>query len=329
MKTRTLGKTGIKVSAIGLGCMGMSEYYGPSDDAASVALLRRAVDLGVTFFDTADMYGVGHNEMLLSQAFRGGLRDKVVIATKFANMRRIDGAYLGVSGRPEYVKTACDMSLKRLGVSHIDLYYQHRVDPEVPIEETVGAMAALVKEGKVRFLGLSEAGAQTIRRANAVHPITALQTEYSLWTRDAEGEIIDTCRELGISYVAYSPLGRGFLTGAFTSSNQFARGDFRSVNPRMKPGNFEQNRAMVEKVEEMAARKRCTAAQLALAWVLSRGDDVIPIPGTRQEKYLKDNIAAVELSLSKVELDQLGRMVEPSSVAGTRYDETGMKRVGL
>jgi aryl-alcohol dehydrogenase-like predicted oxidoreductase len=309
--------------------MGMSEYYGPSDDESSLALLRRAVDLGITFFDTADMYGVGHNEMLLAQAFRGRLRDRVIIATKFANMRRIDGAYLGVSGRPEYVKTACDMSLKRLGMTHIDLYYQHRVDPEVPIEETVGAMAQLVREGKVRFIGLSEAGAKTIRRAHAVHPVTALQTEYSLWTRDAEGEILDTCRELGISFVAYSPLGRGFLTGAFTDPAQFSAGDFRSRNPRMQPGNFERNRAMVAKIEEMARSKGCTTAQLALAWVLSRGEDVIPIPGTRREKYLKDNIGATEVPLSKSDLDQLGRFVEPEKVAGTRYEEVGMKRLGL
>jgi aryl-alcohol dehydrogenase-like predicted oxidoreductase len=329
MKTRSLGRTGITVSAIGLGCMGMSEYYGPSDDESSIALLRRAVDLGITLFDTADMYGVGHNEMLLAQAFRGALRDRVIIATKFANMRRIDGAYLGVNGKPEYVKSACEMSLKRLGVKHIDLYYQHRVDPEIPIEETVGAMAELVKEGKVRFLGLSEAGAKTIRRAHAVHPITALQTEYSLWTRDAEGEILETCQELGISFVAYSPLGRGFLTGAFTHPNQFARGDFRSVNPRMKAGNFERNRSLVEKIESMAEKRGRTAAQLALAWVLSRGDDVIPIPGTRREKYLQENIAATELSLSKAELEELGGLVAPSKVAGSRYDETGMKRLGL
>jgi aryl-alcohol dehydrogenase-like predicted oxidoreductase len=329
LKTRNLGKTGVKVSSIGLGCMGMSEYYGPSDDLASVALLQKAVDLGITLFDTADMYGVGHNEMLLAQAFRGAVRDKVVIATKFANMRRIDGAHLGVNGRPEYVKAACDMSLKRLGVKHIDLYYQHRVDPEVPIEETVGAMAELVKDGKVRFLGLSEAGAKTIRRAHAVHPITALQTEYSLWTRDAEGEILDTCRELGISFVAYSPLGRGFLTGAFKHPHQYDRSDFRRNNPRMKAGNFERNRPLVEKIEEMAQEKGCTAAQLALAWVLSRGDDVIPIPGTRQESYLKDNIAATALVLSKAELEQLGALVAPEKVTGTRYDEGGMKRLGL
>jgi aryl-alcohol dehydrogenase-like predicted oxidoreductase len=329
MKTRVLGRTATVVSAIGLGCMGMSEYYGPSDDEASISLLRRAVDLGVTFFDTADMYGVGHNEMLLAQAFRGALRDRVIIATKFANMRRIDGGYLGVNGRPEYLRAACNMSLKRLGMNHIDLYYQHRVDPEVPIEETVGAMAQLVKEGKVRFLGLSEAGSKTIRRAHAVHPITALQTEYSLWSRDAEGQILDTCRELGISFVAYSPLGRGFLTGTFKHPNQFETGDFRSVNPRMKAGNFERNRSLVDKIEKMAVRKGCTAAQLALAWVLSRGQEVIPIPGTRREKYLKENIAAAELSLSMGELDELGDLVAPSKVAGTRYDEAGMKRVGI
>jgi aryl-alcohol dehydrogenase-like predicted oxidoreductase len=307
----------------------MSEFYGPSDDESSIRLLRRAVDLGITLFDTADMYGVGHNEMLVAQAFRGALRDRVIIATKFANMRRIDGAHLGINGRPEYVKAACEMSLKRLGVKHIDLYYQHRVDPEVPIEDTVGSMAELVREGKVRFLGLSEAGAKTIRRAYAVHPITALQTEYSLWTRDAEGEILKTCRELGISFVAYSPLGRGFLTGAFKNANQFARGDFRAMNPRMKAGNFERNRPLVGKIEDMAKKKGCTAAQLALAWVLSRGPDVIPIPGTRQEKYLRDNIAAADLSLSQAELEELGGLVAPSNVAGTRYDETGMKRLGI
>jgi aryl-alcohol dehydrogenase-like predicted oxidoreductase len=329
MKTRFLGKTGIRVSAIGLGCMGMSEFYGPSSDESSVALLRRAVELGVNFFDTADMYGVGHNEMLLSRAFRGGLRDKVTIATKFANMRRIDGAFLGVNGRPEYVKAACDMSLKRLGIDHIDLYYQHRVDPEVPIEDTVGAMARLVGEGKVRFLGLSEAGAKTIRRAHAVHPITALQTEYSLWTRDAEGDILSTCRELGITFVAYSPLGRGFLTGAFKSADQFVSGDFRSVNPRMNSGAFERNRTLVNGIEAMASRKGCTAAQLALAWVLSRGDDVIPIPGTRREKYLRDNIAATELAPSPAEMDELGRLVEPAMVQGTRYDAAVMERLGI
>ena len=329
MKKRILGRTGVEVSTIGLGCMGMSEYYGPSDDVSSIALIRRAAELGITFLDTADMYGAGHNEMLLAQALRGGLRNTLIVATKFANMRRIDGAYIGVCGKPEYVKAACDMSLKRLGIPHIDLYYQHRVDPEVPIEDTVGAMADLVKAGKVRFLGLSEASAKTIRRAHAVHPITALQTEYSLWTRDAEGPILDTCRELGISFVAYAPLGRGFLTGAFKDPGQFAPRDFRAATPRMSGGNFEKNRRLVQRIEEMAKKKGCTAAQLALAWVLSRGADVIPIPGTRHEAFLKDNIAATEMSLSAAEAEALGALVPQQEVAGTRYDETGMKRIGL
>jgi aryl-alcohol dehydrogenase-like predicted oxidoreductase len=313
--------------------MGMSEFYGPSNDVASVDLLRKAVDLGITFFDTADMYGAGHNEMLLSQAFRdlqrGGLRDKVTIATKFANMRGIDGSFLGINGRPEYVKAACDMSLKRLGIDHIDLYYQHRVDPNVPIEETVGAMAELVKAGKVRFLGLSEAGPATIRRAYKVHPITALQTEYSLWTRDAEAEILPTCRELGIAFVAYSPLGRGFLTGAFKARSDFGLKDFRAANPRMSEENFDKNRELVAKVEAFAARKKATAAQLALAWLLAQGEDVVPIPGTRRESRLRENIGATEIALSKAESVELGSLVSPAQVAGTRYDETGMKRLGL
>jgi len=329
LTTRMLGRSGLTVSAIGLGCMGMSEFYGPSDDAASIALLRRAVDLGVTFFDTADMYGVGHNEMLLGQAFRGAIRERVVIATKFANMRRLDGAFLGINGRPEYVKAACEMSLRRLGVSHIDLYYQHRVDPEVPIEETVGAMADLVRQGKVRFLGLSEAGAGTIRRAHAVHPIAALQTEYSLWTRDAEGEILSACRQLGIGFVAYSPLGRGFLTGAFTDPGQFDARDFRKNNPRMNTGAFQNNRQLVAKLEQFAERRQCTAAQLALAWVLSRGPDVVPIPGTRRERSLVENIAAAELALTPADLAELGRLVSPENVTGTRYEEAGMKRLGI
>ena len=329
MKKRRLGKNGPEVSAIGLGCMGMSEFYGPSDDLASVALIRRAVDLGLTFLDTADMYGAGHNEMLLSQALRDGYRDKVFLATKFGNMRRIDGASLGVNGRPEYVKAACDMSLRRLGVDHIDLYYQHRVDSEVPIEDTVGAMAELVRAGKVRFLGLSEAGAATIRRAHAVHPIAALQSEYSLWTRDPEDGVLATCRELGIGFVAYSPLGRGFLTGTIKEPSRLDERDFRRAHPRMSGENLERNLSLVGRIEEIAGHKKVTAAQLALAWVLSRGDDVVPIPGTRHERYLRDNIAAVDLRLEAAELDALDRALPPGAAAGSRYNAEGMKRIGL
>ena len=329
MEQRALGRSGPKVSAIGLGCMGMSEFYGKSDDAASVDLIRKAVDLGVTLLDTADMYGVGHNEMLVAQALRNGYRQKVMVATKFANMRGIDGASLGICGRPEYVAAACDMSLRRLGIDHIDLYYQHRVDPQVPIEDTVGAMAALVKAGKVRFLGLSEAGVSTIRRAHAVHPITALQTEYSLWSRDAEGPILDVCRELGITFVAYSPLGRGFLTGAFRDPTQFDAKDFRRANPRMSGDNFGKNLRLVEKLEAMAKRKGISAAQLALAWVLAQGRDIIPIPGTRHQKYLLDNIAAASVKLSAEELASLDEQMPPGAAAGDRYSAEGMKRIGI
>jgi len=328
MKTRTLGKNGPVVSAIGLGCMGMSDFYGPSDNAVSEALLMQAFDRGVTFFDTADMYGVGANESLVGHSLRK-VRDKIVLATKFGNMRRIDGAHLGINGRPEYVKAACDQSLKRLGVDHIDLYYQHRVDPTVPIEETVGAMAELVKQGKVKWLGLSEAGPETIRRAHKVHPISALQTELSLWTRDAQGEILSTLRELGIGFVAYSPLGRGFLTGAIKKTSDFAQGDFRSVNPRMSGGNFDANLKLVQAVEAMAREKNVTSAQLALAWVLAQGQDIVPIPGTRRLRYLEDNIAAVSLELTGQEIARLSALVPPESVAGTRYDEVGMKRLGI
>lgn len=329
MKKRRLGRSGPEVSAIGLGCMGMSEFYGPSDDEASIALIRRAVDMGVNFLDTADMYGVGHNEMLLAQALRGGYRDKVFLATKFGNMRRLDGASLGVNGRPEYVKAACEMSLKRLGVDHIDLYYQHRVDTEVPIEETVGAMAELVKAGKVRFLGLSEAGSATIRKAHAVHPITAVQSEYSLWTRDPEEGVLAVCRELGIGFVAYSPLGRGFLTGAIRDTSKLDQRDFRKVHPRMSEGNLERNLGLVSRIEEIAARRKVTAAQLALAWLLSRGEDLVPIPGTRHERYLNDNIAATEIRLEPAELAELDQALPPGAAAGTRYNAEGMKRIGL
>ena len=308
--------------------MGMSDFYGPSDNRESEALILAAFDRGVTFYDTADMYGVGANESLVGRALRD-VRNEVVIATKFGNMRRLDGAHLGVNGRPEYVKAACDQSLKRLGVDAIDLYYQHRVDPAVPIEETVGAMAELVQAGKVKYLGLSEAGASTIRRAHAVHPITALQTELSLWTRDALGDIFDTIRELGVAFVAYSPLGRGFLTGSITKPSDFSQGDFRSVNPRMSGENFDKNRRLVEAVEAMARQKHITPAQLTLAWVLAQGPDVVPIPGTRRLKYLEDNLGAVDVDLSSDELARLTALIPEDAVAGTRYDEGGMKRLGL
>jgi len=327
MKKRTLGNSGQKVSAIGLGCMGMSEFYGKSDDADSKELIAKAIDLGIDFFDTADMYGVGHNEVIVGQAIKGK-RQKVFIATKFGNMRRVDGAMLGINGKPEYVKAACDMSLRRLGVDVIDLYYQHRVDPETPIEETVGAMAELVKAGKVRFLGLSEAGADTIRRAHAVHPIAALQSEYSLWTRDPEGEILKTCRELNIAFVAYSPIGRGFLSGAYDSVQKFHDKDFRKSMPRMQGENIEKNLQLVRKLGELARPLKCTSAQLALAWVLSRGEDIIPIPGTRHLKLLQENIAAINISLNADIINALVDLFRPEAIFGTRYQEAGMKSLG-
>jgi len=308
--------------------MGMSDFYGKSDDVASLALLEKALELGVNFWDTADMYGVGHNEMLIAQVLRRH-RDEITIATKFGNMRRIDGAQLGVNGAPAYVKAACDMSLKRLGVDHIDLYYQHRVDPNVPIEETVGAMAELVKAGKVRFLGLSEASAQTIRKAHAVHPITALQTEYSLWTRDPEGEILATCCALNIAFVAYSPLGRGFLTGQVTQPDALDANDFRRHNPRWREENLKQNLALVDKIKEIAATKACTPAQLALAWVLAQGEQIVPIPGTRREQYLRENIGALDVTLTPADLARINAALPAGAAAGTRYHETMMNRVNL
>jgi aryl-alcohol dehydrogenase-like predicted oxidoreductase len=328
MERRALGKQGLQVSALGLGCMGMSDFYGPTDEADSVATLHRAIELGVTFLDTADMYGPFKNEELLGRALKGK-RDQVIIATKFGNRRAPDGAFLGVSGRPEYVREACDASLRRLGIDRIDLYYQHRVDPTVPIEETVGAMAGLVKAGKVRFLGLSEAGPATIRRAHAVHPISALQTEYSLWSRDPEDQLLPTVRELGIGFVAYSPLGRGFLTGRFKTPEDLPVGDWRRTNPRFQGENFRRNLELVTRVGELARAQGITPAQLALAWVLSRGPDVVPIPGTRRRATLEENAGAAAVKLTPGTLARLDEVMPKGIAAGTRYPEAGMKSVGL
>jgi aryl-alcohol dehydrogenase-like predicted oxidoreductase len=325
---RRLGRGGPEVSAIGLGCMGMSEFYGAGDEAESVATVHEAIERGVDFLDTADMYGVGRNEELVGRAI-AGRRDRVFLATKFGNVRGEDGSFKGVCGRPDYVRSACEASLKRLGVEVIDLYYQHRVDPAVPIEETVGAMAELVAEGKVRFLGLSEAAPATVRRAHKVHPIAALQTEYSLWSRDAEAAVLPTVRELGIAYVAYSPLGRGFLTGQFRSPSDFPDDDYRRFHPRFTGGNFEKNIALVREIEEMAAEKGCTAAQLAIAWVLARGEDIVPIPGTKRRSYLEQNIGALEVRLSSEELDRIDRILPPGAVSGPRYHAAGMATIDL
>jgi aryl-alcohol dehydrogenase-like predicted oxidoreductase len=324
MKTRKLG--GLEVSAMGLGCMGMSDFYGPRDEQQNLETLNASLDLGCTFLDTADMYGRGENEKLLSQVLETR-RDEVVLATKFG-ITRGEGQTRGVDGRPEYVKRACDASLKRLGVDHIDLYYQHRVDPTVPIEDTVGAMAELVDAGKVRFLGLSEAGADTIRRAAKVHPISALQTEYSLWTRDPEPGILPLCRELGIGFVAYSPLGRGFLTGQIRRPEDLAEDDFRRHNPRFQGENFQKNLDLVARVEQMAKDKGVTAAQLALAWVLHQGDDIVPIPGTRKVSRLKENLGALDVALTAEELAHLAELMPMGVAAGTRYPEAGMKSIG-
>ena len=324
MEKRQLGTQGLETSAIGLGCMGMSEFYGRADEAEAIRTIHRALELGVTFLDTADAYGPFTNELLVGRALKGR-RDEVVLATKFGNVRTEAGERLGIRGDREYVLAACDGSLQRLGTDHIDLYYQHRVDPETPIEETVGAMAELVERGKVRHLGLSEAGPETIRRAHAVHPITALQTEYSLWTRDPEGEILPTVRELGIGFVAYSPLGRGFLTGRFRSIDDLAPDDWRRTNPRFQGENLQKNLDLVAHVEALAQEKGCTPAQLALAWLLSRGNDIVPIPGSTRPERVEENAAAVDIRLSPqeiVELDAVG-----ARVAGERYAEGGMRTV--
>ena len=324
--TRRLGTNGPEVSAIGLGCMGMSEFYGAGDDAESIATIHHALDRGVTFLDTADMYGVGRNEELVGRAIRDR-RDEVFLATKFGNVRGENGEFLGVKGDPAYVRGACEASLRRLGIEVIDLYYQHRVDPSVPIEDTVGAMVRLKEQGKIRFLGLSEAAPQTIRKAHATHPITAVQTELSLWSRDAEAEVLPTVRELDIGYVAYSPLGRGFLTGQIQSPDDFPDDDFRKFHPRFQGANFEKNIALVREVEALAAEKRCTTAQLALAWVLAKGDDIVPIPGTKHIRYLDQNIGALDVKLSEADLNRLDEILPPGAAAGQRYHERGMETV--
>ncbi|HEY6831331.1 MAG TPA: aldo/keto reductase [Pseudolabrys sp.] len=327
MKTRSLGQSGLTVSEIGLGAMGMSAFYGPTDDTESLATIHHAIDRGVTFIDTADVYAAGRNEELVGRAIRG-LRDKVVIATKFGQIRAADGS-LTVKGEPDYVRAACEASLKRLGIETIDLYYQHRVDPNTPIEDTVGAMAELVKQGKVRHLGLSEASPQTIRRAHSIHPITVLQTEYSLWSRDVETDILPTTRELGIGFVAYSPLGRGFLTGQIKRLDDLAKDDWRRNAPRFQGENLHRNLDLVAKVKQIAERRGCTPAQLALAWVLSRGNDIVPIPGTKRRTYLDDNLGAANVQLTAADLAEIERIIPPAAIAGTRYPEAGMRTVGL
>jgi aryl-alcohol dehydrogenase-like predicted oxidoreductase len=321
MQFRTLGRSGLRVSAQGLGCMGMSEFYGSTDDAESIATIHRALDLGITFLDTADVYGPHKNEELVGRAIKGR-RDQVTLATKFGIVRDPKNpATRGVNGKPEYIRQSCEASLRRLQVDHIDLYYQHRVDPSTPIEETVGALAQLIKDGKIRHIGLSEAGPATLRRAAKVHPIAALQTEYSLWSRDPENEILKTCRELGIGFVAYSPLGRGLITGQIKRFEDLAPDDFRRNSPRFQGENFQKNLDLVRKVEELARAKNCTPSQLALAWVLAQGDDIVPIPGTKRRKYLEENVAAMNVTLTKEDLRHIDAVFPPDVASGTRYPE--------
>jgi len=320
VQQRTLGAHGLKVSALGLGCMGMSEFYGQADESEAVATIHRALELGVSLLDTADMYGPFTNEQLVGRAI-ADRRDQVVLATKFGNERREDGSFVGINGSPDYVRSACEASLRRLAVDHIDLYYQHRVDKTVPIEETVGAMAELVEQGKVRYLGLSEAAPETIRRAHAVHPISALQTEYSLWTRDPEDAILPTVRELGIGFVPYSPLGRGFLSGRFRSPEDVPEDDFRRHNPRFQGENFEKNLELVDRVREIAEEQHVSPSQLALAWVLHQGEDIVPIPGTKRVSYLEENVGAAEISLSAEDLERIDEAAPHGATAGERYPD--------
>lgn len=326
VRYRRLGKSSLTVSAMGLGCMGMSDFYAGRDDHESISTIHRAMDLGVTLLDTADVYGSGRNEELVGRAIQGR-RNEVVIATKFGNLRKPDGPFLGVNGRPEYVKSACEASLKRLHIPVIDLYYQHRVDPAVPIAETVGAMGRLVEEGKVRYIGLSEAAATSVRAANAAHAITALQTEYSLWSREPEDELLATCRELGIGFVAYSPLGRGFLTGKIRLQEDLAREDHRRNFPRFQGENFEKNLKLVERIHEIAQEKHCWPSQLALAWVLAQGDDIVPIPGTKRRTYVEENLDALNMELTPQELWRINEAAPQGAASGARYNEAAMSRV--
>jgi len=327
MQYRRLGKSSLVVSAIGLGCMGMSQSYGTPDDQESTATIHHAIDRGITMLDTADMYGGGTNEELVGRAV-AKRRNEVIIATKFGNMRQPDGRFLGVNGKPEYVQEACEASLKRLKISTIDLFYLHRVDTSVPIEETVGAMARLIEQGKVRYIGLSEAGAKTIRRAHATYPIAALQSEYSIWTRDPEGEILAACRELGIGLVPYSPLGRGILTGAVKSAD-FGPKDFRRISPRFQGENFNKNLELVERIEKIATEKGCTPAQLALAWVLAQGEDIVPIPGTKRRAYLDQNLGALDVKLTAADLKRIEELAPHGAAVGARYPEEYMNRLGV